>query len=77
MVICKKTKLRNVQNAHVKQSRLMINLTDEVIARLEKKGCRIMCESPLEIELENMDAIATNYAAEIIIEQLLAENDED
>lgn len=52
-------------------------LTEEEKIKLECQGWRIMNESPLEICHEESDSFASNVAAEMLIQLLLEEDEED
>jgi len=48
-----------------------MRITDEIEEKLEAEGWVIECQSPLEIRNEEMEAFASNYAAELVLESLL------
>jgi hypothetical protein len=52
-------------------------LSDIERAKLEEQGWEIVCESPLEIRHEESNSIASNIAAEMLIQLLLEEDEED
>lgn len=52
-------------------------LTEEERSRLEDQGWTLVCESPLEIRHEESDSFASNVAAEMLIQMLLEEDEEE
>jgi len=52
-------------------------LTEEERAKLEEQGWIITSESPLEIRHEESDSFASNVAAEMLIQVLLEEDEEE
>jgi len=52
-------------------------LSEEERAKLEEQGWTVTSESPLEIRHEESDSFASNVAAEMLIQQLLDEDEDD
>jgi len=52
-------------------------LTEEERAKLEEQGWEVRSECPLEIRHEESDSFASNIAAEMLIQMLLADEEEE
>jgi hypothetical protein len=52
-------------------------LTEEERTKLEDQGWVVECESPLEIKHEESNSYATNVAAEMLIQLLLDEGEDE